>query len=241
MKNKKAILFIHGFAGGSYDFGDITNDLQLYDDLDVFLFTLPGHDKLIISDIERNDWLIESERQLKKIINNNYKEIYLIGHSMGGVIAVYLASKYKEISKLILGAPAFMFFHFRNSSFKITDGIKMLPKLFKRGKSRETFSRIFKVPFKTVKEFSFLVQEHSDDVKGVTCPTLILWGNEDDIVPREGIDFVFDNLKSNSVTLAEIDKTNHNLFKNDNSSNVKNLIIDFIRNNNKNSKKKFKI
>ena len=241
MKNKKAVLLIHGFAGGSYDYGELINDLQLLDDFDVFSFTLPGHERLIINNVKREDWLTESERQLKKIINNNYKEIYLIGHSMGGVIAVYLAGKYKEINKLVLGAPAFLFFNFKDSNFKFKDGVKMLPKLFKRGKLRETFSRVFKVPFKTVKEFSFLAQEHKNDIKNVTCPTLILWGNEDDIVPREGVDFVFDNLKSNYVIMTEIDKINHDLFMNDRYNEIKKLIIDFFNNKYKNIKEKNKI
>ena len=40
-----------------------------------------------------------SEMQIEKIIKHGYKEIYVIGHSMGGVIAAYLASKYKEVKK----------------------------------------------------------------------------------------------------------------------------------------------
>ena len=42
---RKAILLIHGFGGGIYDFGTLGNDLQMYLDFDVFTFTLPGHDK----------------------------------------------------------------------------------------------------------------------------------------------------------------------------------------------------
>ena len=87
---RKAILLIHGFAGGNYDYGQLGNDLQFIKNFDVFTFTLPGHDKTIINNVSKNEWIKSAEAQLIKIINKGYKEIYLIGHSMGGVIASYL-------------------------------------------------------------------------------------------------------------------------------------------------------
>ena len=44
---------------------------------------------------------------LNYLIKHGYKSIYLIGHSMGGVIASYLATKYKQVKKLVLAAPSF--------------------------------------------------------------------------------------------------------------------------------------
>ena len=96
MNFRKAILLIHGFAGGSYDYGDFGNDLQLYRNFDVYTFTLPGHDKPKINKVTKEDWINAAENQIEKIINNGYKKIYVIGHSMGGIIASHLASKYKE-------------------------------------------------------------------------------------------------------------------------------------------------
>ena len=41
---RKAILIIHGFAGGTYDQEYLANELELQSHFDVFTFTLPGHD-----------------------------------------------------------------------------------------------------------------------------------------------------------------------------------------------------
>ena len=103
---KKAVLVIHGFAGGVYDEEKLINYLQLNKSFDVFSYTLPGHEKNL-SKVNYEDWMDKSIEQVEWLIQNNYKTIYVIGHSMGGVIASFLATKYKQIKKIVLAAPAF--------------------------------------------------------------------------------------------------------------------------------------
>lgn len=229
MKFRKAILLIHGFAGGSYDYGELGNDLELFRNFNVFTFTLPGHDKLIINKVTKDDWIKKAEEQIQKIINNGYKNIYIIGHSMGGVIASYLASKYKEVKKLVLAAPAFQYFSFKDDKLDILESIKLVPKLFKDYSSEEVLSRLFKVPILTVKEFMDLVELHTNDVKNIFCPTLIIWGSDDEIVPKTSCEYVYDNIGSEAVTLVEINSLTHDLFINNRYKEVRDLIINFLR------------
>lgn len=238
---RKAILLIHGFAGGSYDYGDLGNDLQLYKNFDVFTFTLPGHDKLIINKVTKDDWISSAEEQIEKIIHRGYKTIYVIGHSMGGVIATYLASKYHEVKKLVLAAPAFKYFSFKDDKLDVIESLKIVPKLFKEYSSEEILSRVFKIPATTIREFMKLVEEHTDDIKKITIPTLIIHGTKDEIVPVDSVNYVYDNIGSTSVTMIEIERLTHDLFINDRYDEVKKLIIDFLKGFNFNKKEKYKI
>ena len=43
---RKAILIIHGFAGGTYDEEYLAHRLELIRNYDVYTFTLAGHDGL---------------------------------------------------------------------------------------------------------------------------------------------------------------------------------------------------
>ena len=43
MRLRKAVLIIHGFAGGTYDEEELANYLKLNTRYDVYQFTLPGH------------------------------------------------------------------------------------------------------------------------------------------------------------------------------------------------------
>ena len=223
---KKAILLIHGFAGGNYDYNSLGNDLELYNSFDVFTFTLPGHERMIIDKVTREDWIKKAEDEIEKIINANYKEVYVIGHSMGGVIASHLASKYKEVKKLVLAAPAFHYLAFKGDKVDVIESIKKLPNLFKNYAPEEVLSRIFKIPAPTIKEFMKLVEEH---IKDITCPTLILHGEKDDIVPVDSVQYVYDNIKSKSVTLIELHSLTHDLFMNDRYDEVRDIIVKFFR------------
>ena len=241
MNMRKAILLIHGFAGGSYDYGDLGNDLQVYRNFDVFTFTLPGHDKLKINNVTKEDWIKAGEKQIEKIIKNGYKSIYIIGHSMGGIIASHLASKYKEVKKLVLAAPAFKYLSFKEDKIDIVESIKKVPKLFIDYDSDIVISRILKAPILTIKEFMDLAETHTNDVKNITIPTLILHGTKDELVPVDSVNYVYDNIGSSSVTLIELNEITHEVFTNDRYEEIKKIIINFFIDYNFSTKTRKKI
>lgn len=241
MNMRKAILLIHGFAGGSYDYGDLGNDLQIYRNFDVFTFTLPGHEKRKINNVTKEDWIKAAETQIEKIIKNGYKKIYVIGHSMGGIIASHLASKYPEIKKLVLAAPAFKYFTFKDDKLDVIDSLKQIPKLFIDYDPETIISRALKLPILTVKEFVNLAETHINDVKNIKAPTLILHGIKDEIVPTDSVDYVYENISSKSVTLIELENLTHDLFINERYEEVKKLILDFFIGYNFSTKEKKKM
>ena len=63
MFKHKAILIIHGFAGGVYDEEYLANYLEVKKDFDVFSFTLPGHDVKDTRSATEEKWMEESENQ----------------------------------------------------------------------------------------------------------------------------------------------------------------------------------
>ena len=192
---RRAVLIIHGFLGGTYDEEDLANFLELDRKLDVYQFTLPGH-KRNLSKVKRNEWIEKSEEMIEWLISNGYKKIYLIGHSMGGVIASYLSSKYSEVKKLVLAAPAFNYLTKENDKSKISDSIKYAPSIVKTYGKDEIFSRFLKLNLSSIKEFSNVVKEYHDYPEKITCPTLILQGKNDMIVPISSSEYVFNSLKS---------------------------------------------
>lgn len=238
---RKAILLIHGFAGGNYDYNSLNNDLELYRDFDVYTFTLPGHDKTIINHVTKEDWIKSCEEHVEMLIKRGYKKIYVIGHSMGGVLASHVASKYPQVKKLVLASPAFRYFTFKNDKLDILASLKQTPELFKDYNPTDVISRLFKTPAGTTREFMKLVSEHAGDIKNVLCPTLILWGENDIIVPLDSAKYVYNNIKADSVTLYQIKGVTHDTFRNDRYNEVLSIITLFLREFNAPGKKIKKI
>lgn len=228
---KKAILMIHGFVGGNYDFGNFQNELQLYKKFDVFTYTLPAHEKFIVKDVKYKEWIDESKRQIEFLIDNGYKEIYLIGHSMGGVIAANLASEYQQVKKLVLAAPAFKYFYFKEGKVDIkslNNTLKSIPELFKNENTDKVISRILKTPISTMLEFTKLVSECQNCVFDIKCPTLIIHGINDLVVPSEATVYVYNSIKSKTNILYNIKNLQHDCFTVERSKEVKSIIKDFL-------------
>lgn len=235
--NKKAILMIHGFIGGCYDFDNFQNDLQTYKKFDVFTFTLPAHEKFIVNNVKQEEWIEESIKQIEFLIQNGYKEIYLIGHSMGGVIASMLASKYPQVKKLVLVAPAFRYFYFKNGKVDIknvSDTLRNIKGILTNKNNEILTSRIAKTPLPTVIEFMKLVKENQDCVNYITCPTLSINGKDDIIVPSEATEHVYNNIKSKTNILYNMKNINHDCFTN--QPTVKKIIKEFLINKPNNKK-----
>ena len=235
---------IHGFVGGNYDFGCLHNELQLYKQFDVFTFTLPAHDKFIVNDVKYKEWIDESIRQLEFLISNGYKEIYLIGHSMGGVIAAYLASQYKEVKKIVLAAPAFRYFHFKDGKLDIKSlnkAFKNIPGIFREMNGEQVISKILKTPISTTLEFTKLVNHCQNCVNYITCDTLTIHGMNDTIVTSDATEHVYNSIKSKTNILINVKDLNHDCFISKRSKEVNEIIKEFLIKKQKNKKETIEI
>lgn len=225
---RKAILIIHGFAGGTYDEEELANYLELNKFYDVFQFTLPGHSKNF-SKVKHQDWIKKSEEMMNFLIDNGYKTIYLVGHSMGGVIATYLAGKYKEVRKLVLCAPAFQYLSVEKEKKNIKESFINTSTIVKTYGKNEIFSRFIKLNPTSLKEFSNLVSKYYDCPKEVYCPVLIIQGKNDNIVPLSSSNYVYQNVNSNIKRLVYVNDLTHDVFRGVRTKEIIKLIETFLR------------
>lgn len=227
MFRRRAVLIIHGLAGGTYDEEPLANYLQMNRKFDVFAFTLPGHDVKDKRKATMDAWMKESERQLETLINAGYKKIYLVGHSMGGVIATHLAKEYKEVKKLVLVAPAFTSIASKEEGGLITALFK-IPDLVKAYSYNELLTRINKLPFSAEKEFFKLIETYRNDIYSITIPTMFVHGTNDQVVPVKSSIDIFEKLDNNSKIILLIKDYYHDVFKGNKVESINKKIRDFL-------------
>lgn len=211
-RTRKAVLIIHGFLGGTYDQEELANYLELDNNLDVYRFTLPGHSRNL-SKVKYQEWIDKSEEYVKRLIKNSYSDIYLIGHSMGGVIATYLASKYSQIKKLVLAAPSFNYLGTVEDNVDLKKTLVSSSNIIKTYGTDEVLSRFLKLNSAMIFEFMELVKKYYDYPYEITCPILILQGNNDDLANPSSSRYVYDSVKSRKKTLIYLDGVTHDVFK----------------------------
>ncbi|MBW0594742.1 alpha/beta hydrolase [Mycoplasmopsis anatis] len=103
-KKDKTIFIIHGFTADFDNLKVITEHFK--DQFNIYSINLPAHGKSQTSE-ELNDIYAYCDVVVDFIKNKQLKNIYLIGHSMGGLIATMIYEKIKEIiDKVLLIAPA---------------------------------------------------------------------------------------------------------------------------------------
>lgn len=224
---KKAVLIIHGFAGGTYDQEKLAFYLELRG-FDVYSFTLPGHERTLRKKVTKEEWMECCRSHIEEIIDYGYKQIYVIGHSMGGVLASYLAANYSEVKKLVLAAPAFKYLTFGNENFEAWNAIKNSPKLLQDYKANDIISRMIQFPASVIKEFMNLVSLAQDIPNQITCNTLIIQGTNDKIVPPDTAEMIYNKIKTNKKKIMYLDGVNHDIFHSIESDNVCKEIYDFL-------------
>lgn len=226
---KKAILLIHGFAGGTYDLEYLAHRLEVNRQFDVYTFTLAGHDGLFKDNMKEKDWIKSAQNMIEFLIANGYKKIYIVGHSMGGVITTILATKYKEIKKIVLLSASFRYLVFENDNFNLIKSIVKTKDLVKEYGKEEVINRLLKMPPSVLKEFQNIVKNNQDKLNEIQIPSLIIQGNKDNLVPLETAEYIYNKIPTKEKEIIIYDGVTHDIFKSKNKQEIVENILHFLK------------
>lgn len=228
---KKAVLIIHGFSDGMWETEYLLNFLQFNTNYDVYGFTLPGHEKAVVKSVKCDDWINASIEKMDALITK-YHTVYVVGHSMGGVIASYLASHYKQVKKLVLLAPAFIYGNFDQNKLDIKEQLiegEEYNTKHKEGIYNDLLMKLFRVPISSILEFTKLVKNNYECPKDIMCPVLILHGVDDEIIPIASSEYVYYSVKSKYKYLTLVKNIKHRILISEKKEQVSIYIKHFLR------------
>ncbi|MCA0972803.1 alpha/beta fold hydrolase [Halobacillus litoralis] len=184
-------LCIHGYTGSPEEVQPLVDYLKKRTDWELVNPTLPGHgEDLDLEGHYYQEWIATAELALLDLKKRN-DTIVIIGFSMGGMIASYLAAKY-HIKRLVLLSAAGkyvslpqMYKDVVEMSVDAWKGMLQSNELFLRyqKKLKQTYW------FSTL-EFMKCVQFTRPFLADVLCPVLIIQGELDGMVPRSAAVFL---------------------------------------------------
>lgn len=224
-------LLIHGYTGGPYELGPLAEYLDEHTDWHIEVPTLAGHGKeLHLEDTTFEDWITSAEDALNQL-TSKYDEIYLVGFSMGGMIAAYLAAKY-DVEKLVLLATAGKYLDFKQIRIDIHDVIKdgIKGELDNNKLYTHYKRKLGQVPLKSNFEFMKLINYTRPYLNKIEAPVLIAHGQQDGMVPYKTAYYLDKEIQSEHKEIVLLDRSRHLLCLGDDKDTVNIMVHDFLEN-----------
>ena len=182
----KDVLLLHGWGQNIEMMKFIGDRLDNYR---VTILDFPGFGE---SDEPPYPWTVSEYTELvyELVKELKIKKPTIMGHSFGGRVAIKYASMH-DVEKLVLFAAPFN--DNKNEGLstktKILKGLKKLPGMDKIGEFMKNFigSTDYKNASPTMRQVlvNAIGEDLSNDAKKIVCPTLLIWGTEDEAVPVE--------------------------------------------------------
>ncbi len=233
-----AILFIHGFVGGSNNFWEIPDQLAA-EGYRVHAMRLPGHGT------SPRDFVKAEKEEFHTAINTEidalktkHKKVILVGHSMGGALSTIAASE-QHVDGIVLGGPYFGVTYNWYYILPVETWSKLtkpiLPWVYKANafvcvNREDAKTKILSYKWIPAKGTATLhkIGAHAnadETLAKVTCPVLLLHAPGDFAAAYEASQNAFDRMASENKTFVALPNSNHHVFW----DNDRDLLADEIK------------
>jgi len=205
-----SIILLHGWGQSTKVFDAVSTYLSTK--FTVYNVDLPGFG---LSDKPTYPYDTSDYAQVIKCIVDYYhlEYIIIIGHSLGGRIAIKYAANFNQVKKLVLIDSAGivhkkkMSYYIKIYSFKLLKKLFSLPILKKyKHKALNRFgSSDYKNADPMMKQIlvKLVNEDLRQEMKKISCPTLLVWGTEDYVTPIIDAYIMKEHLKDSGLVKIE--------------------------------------
>ncbi|MEG0264371.1 MAG: YqiA/YcfP family alpha/beta fold hydrolase [Erysipelotrichaceae bacterium] len=200
-EKKRVIITVHGYGRRRKHELDNLAAWGKKDGFEVIQFDLFDMDDE--QDCDWMKWVNRAKEVVDRYVLNDY-QVDMVGFSMGGVIASYLAATC-PIHRLVLIAPAFNYVNVENITNIIT---KSATSFLGNDKKEKKYKELPKTFFAA---FGDTVKSLKKYIAFVECPILILHGDEDEVISLKSSIQAFEKIKHNKKRLLIFHGGHHRL------------------------------
>jgi carboxylesterase len=201
----------------------------------VYAMLLPGHgtspERLAVT--KYYQW-IEAVEESINMLDEEYNEIYLIGNSMGGNLALIAATKSRKIQGIVtLGTP--IFFHSEKLNryllLPMLKRIKLFQKkIFDRDMTEINKKRVCydTIPIKSIGHLAKVIDLSKANLKNIKIPVLVMQTENDNVISNDSGPYILKNIKSREKRLIEIPESYHVFILDKYGKEANNKVLEFI-------------
>ncbi|MFE8703018.1 alpha/beta hydrolase [Cytobacillus sp. FJAT-54145] len=203
-------LCIHGFTGAPSEVEPLVEHLKSHTNWRLVVPTLPGHGEILsLKGIRYNQWIEHAEKELEKLLDECEK-VYVIGFSMGGLIASHLAVHY-PIDKLVLLSAAAYYVNPKQLVLDVKDMVRdsFKGKLFDNELYIRYKRKIKETPVTATLQFRKLVAQVRPVLSKVSVPTFIAQGEIDGVVPPKSAQYLYERISTPEKKLLYFKNSKH--------------------------------
>ena len=208
------VYLIHGFSNTTYEVKQLA-DFLAKNNFHVIANNLPGHGTSVeeCNRVKYTDWINAVTQDVAKLASESEK-VYVIGCSMGGVLALYLSSLF-PLNGCIVGGTVLKFKNSFTVNYLNTIMCKILKVSHKNDTSKNKSVQFYgysAYPLIALNEFKKLIKIVKKNMGKIKSPTLIIHSNIDRLSSEENIDIIQNKIKSKTQELLKVNQAHHNLF-----------------------------
>ena len=228
---KVGLLVLHGFTGSPYEIQTFVDYIRNHTDWVVETPTFSGHgdaESLALKGYKAEHWLMDAEiayRKLAKIV----EKVMVVGFSMGGIIAMYLAKRYPVKKLVLLSAAA----KYVNPTQLVKDIHAMAEDVFHHKLNDSDLflqyeQKLRNFPLSAAIQFMKIVSKTEPYISHIECPVFIVQGALDEIVPSTTAQYLYDEIPAKRKQLYISDCGRHHICYSDDCDEWFRKALDFL-------------
>ena len=242
-KDAFGVLIIHGFTATLDSVNSLVEPLEKLH-LHVSVPVLKGHGEPSperLRGVTWRDWMQDAEAAFKDLAGKVGK-VFVIGHSMGALIALNLAAKYQgnQLDSVVLAAPAFRLVSMLGPGRPLNFLAPLLQTFIKSWDLNVAFSdrdnksrsvHYLWAPTDAIMSFFDFISFTESRLHDIRCPLLILHNRKDQTVTQGSTDIVFQGVstQTSDKDVVWLERSEHQMFCDCEKKEAIDSIVKFIQ------------
>jgi len=218
-------IVVHGLGSGIQEVQPLSEHLKLLG-YDVSCPLLSGHcsSRAEMKKATFEDWIASVEAELLKAFGTD-EQFFLLGSSLGGLIAMDIACRYSSVSAVVTINTSIFDFNLHQLSANCLDDIRSGDhshlELYRDAQEN--------TPFSSVVQLVLMQRLLKDKLERVTCPVLVIQAEDDEAARKDSAEYIYSHVSSGIKEIQYFGRGGHLILLSPQAEAVEERIQEFLK------------